>query len=404
MLWKISWRNLWRNKRRSVIVLISIVIGVVALIFSDTLMTGMVHQMLYNQIGTDVGHIQVHRRGYQDNPILENSMENSALVEKALKENPDVQYFSRRIISFGLLSSSYNSSGVNIVGIEPDREQHITIISKSVIAGRYLSGTEREILISRSLAEKLEVELGDKVVAMASQIDGSVGSEVFRVVGIYRTFDSEFDKMHVYIPLISARKMLNLGDRISEFVAIVKDVQMVDAVRDQLRQQLPDTFEVLSFKEIVPLMVYQLEIFNEMMYIYYVIIGIALIFGIINTMLMSVFERIQEIGVLKAIGMPDRMVLGMVLLEAAILGLFGTVIGTGLGYLIYLPLSHSGIDLSVFSDSLNSFGVGSIIYPIFEPRILGSVFFFIPIFAVLGAIYPAIKAVRFEPVEAMRFV
>jgi|Deesub1362B_J571_1020462.scaffolds.fasta_scaffold03899_2 ABC-type lipoprotein release transport system permease subunit len=404
MLWKIAWRNLWRNKRRSAIILTSIVIGVIALIITDTIYMGMGNQMLYNQIGIHVGHIQIHKKGYHDNPLLEMAMNDPQIVN-IFASRKDIVAYAPRILSFGLLSSSYSSSGVSIVGIDPAREKAITLIARSVTSGRYLSGNAtREILISEKLAEKLEVEVGDKVVAMASRLDGSVGSEVFRVVGTYRTFNSDFDKVTIFIPIEMAARMLGMGQRISEYVLKVKRIEQTRTIRDELRLTLGSEYEVLDYKDILPMLVYQVEMFDEFMYIYYLIIGIALVFGIVNTMLMAVFERIREIGVLKAIGMPDRKIFWMVILESATLGLLGSAIGTVLGYLIYLPLSHTGIDLSMFSKSLESFGVGSVIYPVFIPRVLASVFFSIPIFAILGAIYPAIKAIRFQPVEAMRYV
>ncbi len=404
MLWKIAWRNLWRNKRRSVIILVSVVVGMVAMMLTDALYTGMIRQVLTNQVSLEVGHIQIHRKGFHDNPSIKLLIERPDEVEAVIRQHPEVLHHARRVLTYGILSSSYNSSGVNIVSVEPEAERQITLISKSIVQGRYLKGEAHEVLIGEGLARKLEVSLGDKVVAMASRLDGSIGSDVFRIVGIYRTFDSEHDKVTMYIPLETAQHMLGLGDAVSEFVLMVEDVRQVDAVRDSLRNQLPPMYETLSYRDVLPLLVYQSEAMAQWMMIYYVIIGIALVFGIVNTMLMAVFERVQEIGVLKAIGMPNWKVLAMILLESTILGLLGTVIGIGVGMLIYWPLSHSGLNLSVFSESLASFGVSAVIYPVMDLRILLSAGISIPIVALVGAIYPAIKAVRFEPVEAMRYI
>jgi len=404
MLWKIAWRNLWRNRRRSIIILTSIVVGVIALILTDAIMRGFVRQMLHNQISIDVGHLQIHTRGYRDNPLLEKTIDHPEEVERVLQREKGVVAYSPRILTYGLLTSSYNSTGIRLTGIDPEKERTITSIARSITQGRYLSGKDREIVISEKVAEKLEIELGDKVVSMASRTDGSVGSEVFRVVGLFRTFDSEFDKIVAYVPRQSAERMLGLEGKVHEFAALVEDLQSVEAIRDELRLQLGESFEVFSFRDILPILVYMVDAFDQFMQVYYLIIGIALVFGIINTMLMAVFERIQEIGVLKAIGMPNHRVFAMIVLESTILGLLGTAIGTILGYLCYLPLSHTGLNLSMFAESLTSFGVGAIIYPIFETEMLVSVFFSIPMFAVLGAIWPAIRAIRFRPIEALRYV
>ena len=172
----------------------------------------------------------------------------------------------------------------------------------------------------------------------------------------------------------------------------------------QLVQELGSGYEVLTYKQLLPLLVMQVDVYKETIFIFYAIIGIAMMFGIINTMLMSVFERIHEFGVLMAVGMKNRRLFVMILLEAFLLGISGTVIGAVIGYLIYLPLADSGINLSAFADGLNSIGSGSVIYPILTPESIVSAIFVIPAIAVLGAIYPALRAARLDPITAIRHV
>lgn len=403
MFWKIAWRNIWRNKRRSIIVMISVAVGIVATVLTDTLSMGMIVQMLDNQIGAHISHIQIHREGFHDNPIIQSVVPNPSAVEAAIAREPDVIAFSKRVITHGLLSSANSSSGISLVGIEPDREDKVTKIKNSLIAGRYLAA-RNEIVLGKMLAEKLGVGLGDKVVALASARDGRVGSDVFRIVGMYETFSSEFDKVFIYIALDNAQEMLSLGNDVSELALLVRGREGVSGVKDDLARRLGDKYEVLTYAELLPLLVMQIDIYRESMIVFYAIIGIALIFGIVNTMLMSVFERIHEFGVLMAVGMNNKRLFWMIILEALTLGLLGTVVGFIVGYFIYLPLSHSGIDLSLFSEGLKSFGSGAIIYPILTIDVVASALLIVPFIAVLGAIYPAIKAVRLQPVNAIRYV
>ena len=404
MLLKLAWRNIWRNPRRSVIIMISVAIGVIATVFMDTLSRGMIYQMLNNQIGSHVAHIEIHRKGFKDNPVIQSVVPDPARVQRTLASSPDVLHDSKRILTYGLLSSATNSAGVSLIGIDPQAEEHVTTIRQSLVAGHYLSGRPNEIVMGSALAEKLGVHLGDKVVAMASRRDGSVGSDVFRIVGLYETFSSEFDKSFVYIALMNAQSMLGLGSDVSEFAVLVRDRERVKAVESELQDALGSSYEVLSYPEILPLLVLQIDVYTESMFIFYAIIGIALIFGIINTMLMAVFERIREFGVLKAVGMKNGRLFSMILLEALFLGLIGTVVGFILGYLIYLPLSHSGLDLRMFAASLKSFGVGAIIYPVLTWDVIANALIIIPFIAVLGAVYPAARACRLEPIDAIRYV
>jgi putative ABC transport system permease protein len=404
MLLTIAWRNIWRNKRRSLIVITSVVVGMIAILYNDALSIGMVTQIFENQIGSHVAYIQIHRKGFNDNKIIQTSIDNPDSVGAILQQNQNILSFSRRVETFGLLSSALNSSGGMIVGVEPDKEQLVTTIKRSIVHGHYLTGAKHEVVIGQRLAEKLGVGLGDKVVGMASTMNGSVGSDLFRVVGIFETASSEFDKSYIYISLTNAQEMLEMGKRISEFAVITKQRERVEAVKNVLAKRLGQKYEVLSYADLMPLMLSQIEIYKESLYIVYLIVGLAMIFGIINTMLMSVYERIQEFGVLMAIGMKNSRLFTMVLTEAAFLGIVGSGVGMLIGYGMYIPLSTHGIDLSMFSDSLSSFGVGSVIYPVLSSSTVVETLIVVPVIAVLGALYPALKAVRLVPINAIRYV
>lgn len=402
MISKIAWRNILRNKRRSLILITSIVIGVIAAVLTDAFSTGMMEQMLTNQIGADVGYIQIHKTGYQSDPTLENSMADPLVVDSLLTAEKDSLDFSKRLRTFGLVSSAYNSSGVSIVGVIPDEEKKITTIWKNISSGTYLTAQENQMLISSSIAEKLHVGLGDKVVIMASRLDGSVGSEACRVVGIYETFDSGFDQTHIYVPLQTVEQMLNAQSLVSEFVIAPKNQKNIVGAVTRLKTALGHGYEVLSYEDMLPLFVAQIKIYDNTMFILYVIIAVALLFGIINTMLMAVMERTHEFGVDMAIGMSNKKIFRMILIEAFFIGLIGTAIGTGISYVSYLELARTGWNLAAFSESLKSFGAGTTIYPVFVVSSILLKVSIIPLATVAGAVYPAIRAIRLRPVEAIR--
>ena len=404
MLFKIAWRNIWRNKRRSVIVLTSVVVGLVAIIISDGLSNGMMRQMLFNQISLDVAHLQVHKEGFNSNKVVKNFIPDYKKVEDAVKNNPEVKYYSMRVFASGILSSANNSSGVRIYGINPDEEAKVSVIKSSIIEGKYIGSGKRDIVIGQKLAEKLGVGVGDKVVAMANTLSGDLGSDVFRIVGIFRTASSDFDKTTIYINASTEQQMLGIGDKYYEFAVIVKDYNKIGSIKNNLKSALDGGYEVLTYKDLLPMLIYQMELYKESMIILVAIIGLALIFGIINTMLMSVFERIREFGVLMAIGMKNNRLYLMIVFEAFIIGVVGTVVGLLLGVLLNIPLAHSGIDLSLFSSGLESLGIGTTIYPVLSVGNLINTAIAMPFISVLGALYPAYKAIKLEPIYAINYV
>lgn len=404
MLIALAWRNIWRNKRRSAIVLSSIVVGYAALVFMDGLFTGMIRQMIDNQIGVHTGHIQVHKTGFLDDRKVENRIRASREVASVLDETPGIEHWSGRVLTFGMINSASGSAGVTIVGVEPDREADVTQIAGLVKSGGYLSGARREVLVSERLADKLEVELGDKVVGMASGLGGEIGSELFRVVGLYRTYDSHFDDTHAYVSLEDAQRILSLEADVMEFVIVCDGAKLIEPVDRSLAEELGGGYDVSTYKELLPLMVAQIDVYEKMMMILYVIVSLVIVLGIVNTMLMAVYERIHEFGVLLAIGMGRQRVFVMVLFEAVSLGVLGTAVGIAAGAALTAPFMKSGIDLSMFEQSLTSFGSGAIVYPQLTLKALFSAGAVVPLVSVLGAVFPGLKAVRLAPVEAIRFV
>lgn len=404
MLLKLSWRNLWRNRRRSLIVLAAIVLGLIVLVLTEAYTAGMLKQMLDDQIGSHVAHMLIHKKGFNDNKIIQNYLPSADAVESALERGGLSEAASRRIVAYGLASSASNSSGVSIVGVEPEKESRITLIKSWVVEGSYLSGGEREIVIGRGLAERLGVELGGKIVLMSSAKDGTVGSDVFRIIGLYESSNGEFDKAYVYIKLGNAQRMLGLDSQVNEIAVLARNPDEVSTLQENVKAALGDEYEVLSYDELLPALMAILEVADSSMGIYYLIIGIATIFGIINTLLMSVFERIREFGVLMAMGMKNKEVFSMVLMEALLLGVIGTVAGLVVGMAIYVPMWTYGLDLSSFSEGLKFIGVSATVYPLITPIALVRIILIIPFISVLASVYPAVRAIRLVPVRAIYYI
>lgn len=404
MMMKIIWRNIWRNKRRSLVMLSSVIVGVIAIILNDSFGNGFVEQMLTSQINKHTSHIQIHKTGFVDNITISSVIPDINKVETVLKNNPSVVRYSKRIITFGLVNSANSSSGVNIVGIEPGNESQITVMKQSVIEGKYPESGKRDILIGRKMADKLEVGIGGKLVVVANSAQGTVNSELFRVSGIYKSVHSDFDNSYIFVPADFANSLLELNGNIHEFAIITNSIENIEQTKREIAKALGSGYEVLSYKDLLPMIVSYMEVYKSSIFIFYAIIGIAVLFGVVNTMLMSVFERVPEFGVLIAIGMKRGTLFRMVLGESLVLGILGSIIGSVLGLLIYLPFAKSGIDLSSFSEGMSMMGLDAIIYPSVNPMMFLNSTIVMPLTAVIGAVYPAYKAIRLQPTEAMRHV
>lgn len=210
------------------------------MIFMEALSRGFMRQMFVNAVGAHITHVQVHKKGFQDNKVVQNFMAEPDQPRRVLEADRRVATYSRRSIAFGLLSSASNSSGVLIVGIHPLEEERVTTIKDHLIDGSYLSGEKHEVVISKRLSETLGVGLGDRVVAMASALDSRVGSDMFRVVGVFQSPNSVFDKTHIYISIGSAQELLGVEERVAEFAVLAMDVDSVLALKVSLTSQLGD--------------------------------------------------------------------------------------------------------------------------------------------------------------------
>ncbi len=405
MLLKLAWRNLWRNKRRSLIVLISIIVGVAILLINEGFTNGLVYSMLSNQVKTHTSHIQIHANGFNSDKQIESILPDQRKVLNEIEKQEFVKKYSKRVVAFGLLTSPSGSAGCALTGVEHDKESNITNISERIVEGAYLTGKTKEIVIGKKMAEKLDVKIGSKVVLVSNSYEGIVENRLFRISGIYKSSNSNHDKMYIYVNLKDSQDMLALGNNINELAIITDNTENVYVYKESLINTLNDkAYEVLSFEDLNPMIMAYIGSYKQMIYVMYMIFVIAALFGIINTMLMSVFERVQEIGILMSLGMKKSKIFMMIIQEALVLGGFGTAVGFISGMLVVLVLSSTGIDFSLFSDGLSNFGLDSTVYPILKVQTILNSLLIMPFATVLGAVYPAYKAIKLLPTDAMRYV
>lgn len=383
--------------------MLAVIIGVWSMIFLGALMRGMVEDMRENGISTLTGHIQVHHRGYRDDPVIENSITDLKEIKSVLKNvlPPGTQWISRIRVN-AITSNARHSDGVTLVGIDPAREAKVSFIGHAVTQGHYLKADDKYgIVVGKALADKFETKLGRKLVLMSQDTSGEIASRAFRIVGIFRAEMQATEKQFVFITISVAQHMLKLKNGISEISISLQDQRETTRVTTALRAALPSTYEVHSWQELLPLLTAYLRIFDGFMWLWYLVVFIAMGFGIVNTMLMAVFERIREFGLLKALGMKPWWIIKEVLTESFFLLVLGMAIGNILGFLSVLALSGSGIDLSALAAGTEFAGMGRVIYPVISSKDVTIANLVVFILGLLVSVYPAAKAARFTPVEAL---
>ncbi|MBC8314487.1 MAG: ABC transporter permease [Bacteroidales bacterium] len=406
MIWIIAWKNIWRNKVRSLVVILAITFGLFGGVFSSAIMKGMVEQRIKEAVSRETGHIQIHDPKYIDDNEIQYVIDGEAgQLEDELDSLPQVKAWSSRIKFQAMANSANAGTGVMIFGIDPEKEQQVTEISTMICdsCGTYLDGNKKnQIVVGKALAKKLKVRLRSKIVLTFQDKEGNLTGAAFRICGIYRTSNSMFDEMNVFVRKVDIAKLLITNpQKYQELVISLISPVLVTAVQDELTGSFPELL-VRNWKEIDPMLGMMSDLTVVWLYMFMTIILLALGFGIINTMLMTILERTRELGMLAAIGMNKRRIFLMIMLESVYLSLTGAAIGMALGYILTLYTSHTGINLSSFAEGFEKIGYNPIMYPYLDLNFFIILTVMVICIGILASIYPARKALKLNPAEAVR--
>jgi len=402
MLITIAWRNLWRNHRRSLIMLAAIAFGVWGMIWMTSLMRGMVDQMIDDAINTLSGHVQIHATGYLDDPSIEHTLPavaNNADLESLLNSEK-VTAWSQRIRVPAVVRSERDVYGVTLIGIDPQREKGLSFIADSVTDGNYLDAVDdKHVLLGRKLVEKLETKLGRRIVLMSQDPDNNLAERGFRIGGIYDADLEATETSYVFAGIETVRKMLKMGSGVSEVSLLGHDYRNVDGLASDVRA-VADGEETKTWLELDPYMASMLGVMDGFILVWFSVIFLALSFGLINTLLMAVFERTREIGLIQALGMPPGNILYMVLIESVIMLLIGLIAGNLLTWLTILPI-RDGIDISGVAEGLEWAGMSSTLLPVVKSSDVLLANGIVLVLGIAASLFPAWRASRKVPVEAI---
>lgn len=395
----LAWRNLWRHARRTLMILFAFALGVWSMIVIAAITRGSMEQQLDRSILNLTGHMQMHAAGYRDDPVIEHRFIPPLALAAALT-GAGVTAGARRVRVPGVISSERESAGITLVGIEPERERGLSFIPDAITEGRYLESAEDPgLLLGRRLAERLETGLGRRVVLMSQDVDNRVADRGFRVVGIFDTQPRQMEEAYVFIGRATAQQMLKLGDHVTELAAITADRDRLDAPLAALRAAAPG-LDVQPWTVLEPLLLLTRKITDVILIIWYAIVFAAMSFGLVNTLLMAVFERTREFGLFQSLGMPPRHILGQVLVESLILLALALVAGNLLAAATVYAL-RGGIDLSAVAEGMELVGVAPVIYPAWSTGDMAAANLLVFVLGLAASLYPAWRASRHVPVEAL---
>lgn len=399
MITRLAWKNIWRTPKRSLTVMGSMVLGIWALIFIIAFYNSFMTAFTRTSIKHEHSHIQVHNPAYLDDPDITKVLSTSSDLQELLSQEA-VKAYSGRQIADGMIASSRATAGVKIYGVEAEAEARTTLLQAQLVEGSYFEKISRNpILISEKVAKKLSVKVRSKVVLTFQDINQNILSASFRVEGIFESKSARINEQVAYVRKTDLGRLIGLSAP-HELAILLEGEDAIAPFQVDLMKVSADS--VRNFREIAPEFNLMEESSATTQRVMVGIVMLALLFGIINTMLMAILERTREIGMLRAVGMQKRKVFTMVITETCLLGIVAGPIGLFLGFLTVTWLGKTGIDFSMYASALKSYGVDTVFYPEIANSTYIVLMLIVLVTAFLGAIYPALMAIRLNPLEAIR--
>jgi len=385
-------------------VLSAVAIGIFAGVFSTGFYLGMADMRFKTAIKTEFSHIRIQQKQFQAEPSIGLFVDGSQNILNQLKKIPEIEGASGRLTCEAMAETAHGNLGVKLTGVEPEDEKKVSDIHEKLIEGNYFTGKKGripQIIVGSGLAEDLKLKLKSKLKITLTDINGNVNARLYKVSGIYKSNNTTYDKLNVFVVRDEFLEQSALSDNVSHLIAVyLKQGADAELVATQLRKTYPE-LEVLTWRNISKELALMADQMNQLMYIFLVIIMLALCFGIINTMLMAVLERKRELGMLMAVGMSKFRVFRMIILESVYLSLTGGVAGIIIGFASIKYFEKHPLKVDMFS-GFEMYGYPKEVATILPSESLVSMTIMVIFLGILSAIYPALKAIRYNPAETIR--
>ncbi|NIP15117.1 MAG: FtsX-like permease family protein [Pseudomonadales bacterium] len=404
LLLRIGWRNLARNRRRTWLTAGGIAFAVLLVVFSMAMQIGQYDIMMENATSLLTGHIQVQAAEYVDSSRLEDTMQAAHALRHEIEAIPGVESVAPRAEAFALASVGERSFGARIIGVDPDAERSTVRLLKMVREGRAIAGGD-EGLLGASLARNLGVGVGEEVVLLGSEKRGGVAALVLTVVGILETGVADLDRVALIAPLASVQDAFGLADEAHTFAIRTEDLELSEAVAERLKQRLSDrpALEVRHWSEVMPELRQAIEIDKLGAELFFYVVEVLVVFSIVNTFIMTVFERTREFGMLKAIGMKPWRIVAMMQWEGFFIWVLGASLGLGLAALVVAWLQDVGIYMGeTLEEYAEQFYMPARLYPAFSLEAFISAPLVMLFGTQIAAFLPALRILRLNTAAALR--
>jgi putative ABC transport system permease protein len=402
LILRIAWRNIFRQKRRTILTVLTMSGGFILSAISIGWMDGTYNRIIDMFTRNRLGHIQVHAKGYLDKPSLYKKIDNYQEVGRRIERIEGVESWTPRLFSAGLASVGEKSSGVQIIGIHPQKESKATRFDKKIIEGRtFSSNPSHEVILGKGVAKTLKARTGDEIVIVSQGADGSIANDLYTIVGISESGDATSDQSAFYLHLEDAQELLVLYGAVHEIAVIAQELGDVSHLTKEIRQALDDPqLKVAPWQEFAKSFYVAMKADKEGGWIMLFIVILIVAIGVLNTVLMTVLERTREYGVLRAVGTRPLQVFRLVFWEVAFMALIGITIGFCLSlpanYLlsqhgIPMPLTftYGGIEFTHYYSEVNA-------HSLYLPAIT------VALAALFVSVFPAIRAAKIAPARALR--
>ena len=401
----VAWRNLWRNPRRTWLTAGGIAFATALVVFSTSIQVGSYDGMIDTATRLVSSHIQVQHPKFHDDPRMRYTVPDGVALTERLSRLPGVAGAAPRAEAFALLSTEERSFGGLVLGVDPDREPQVSDLSKALAQGEFLPGPD-DAFIGATLARNLDISIGDEILVLGTGKEGSVGALALRVGGTFRTGHDDTDRSFILVPLRTLQEGFDLGNEVHRILVAADSIGAIDDVAGRIEAAVGEGYRTLKWNELMPEIEQGIQIDWVSGQLMYWLLLILVAFAIVNTFMMTVFERTREFGMLLAIGMRPASIMGMLQVEAIAMWAIGTGIGLAIALSVIAVLSQTGIAFGEMAEGMDeisaNFFIPERMYPGFalesiamSPAVLG-------IATLAAAFGTSLRLRRMQPVEALR--